>query len=253
MCFQFKMKSCVNSDSVIWVGCLAVVSAFSDVASCVATLLTSLHHFTACCNWAACSLKGNVGLRIQLADTGAKFHQLSVTDYRSNCQDHGSVSEDRKSNETLEFNVNLNSTMRPNYSWSKVYYRSRGNSVTIFKMKATRLEMELWCVELDHQEVSCFLTLTGFLLVAKEELDGDTVAAFIEHLHGLHLQLGRDFPGIRWDLICGRSTHRAYQFQAFTRRGWQPSGHRVSWSVKRFSKRNVWQMFGCTANLKTRI
>lgn len=151
MCFQFKMKSCVNSDSVIWVGCLAVVSAFSDVASCVATLLMSLHHFTACCNWAACSLKGNVGLRIQLADTGAKFHQLSVTDYRSNCQDHGSVSEDRKSNETLEFNVNLNATMRPNYSWSKVYYRSRGNSVTIFKMKAARLEMELWCVKLDHQ------------------------------------------------------------------------------------------------------
>ncbi|KAK5930282.1 hypothetical protein CgunFtcFv8_026533 [Champsocephalus gunnari] len=62
--------------------------------------------------------------------------------------------------------------------------------------------MELWCVRLDRQEFDCFPTLADFLLAAEEELDGGTVAAFKEHLQGLHFQLGRYFPeldaGFEW-------------------------------------------------------
>lgn len=58
-------------------------------------------------------------------------------------------------------------------------------------MKAARLKMELWCVRLDRQEFDCFPTLADFLLAADGELDGGTVAAFKEHLQGLHFQLGR--------------------------------------------------------------
>ncbi len=55
---------------------------------------------------------------------------------------------------------------------------------------------------LDHQEFDCFPALADFLLAADEELDGDTVAAFQEHLQGLQFQLGRYFPeldaGFEW-------------------------------------------------------
>ncbi|KAJ4924513.1 hypothetical protein JOQ06_003469 [Pogonophryne albipinna] len=82
----------------------------------------------------------------------------------------------------------------------------QGKAVTVFnvqdKIKAARLKMELWCVRLDRQEFDCFPTLADFLLAADEELDGGTVAAFKEHLQGLHFQLGRYFPeldaGFEW-------------------------------------------------------
>lgn len=91
-------------------------------------------------------------------------------------------------------------------------------------MKAARLKMELWCAGFNCQEVDCFLTLTDFLLAAEEELDGDTVAAFKEHLQGLHSQLGRCFlelaVGFEWirNPFVDKA-HRTYQFQAFTKRG----------------------------------
>ena len=54
--------------------------------------------------------------------------------------------------------------------------------------------MELWCGHLEGQEYNSFPTLADFLLTTEEQLDGDTVAAFKEHLQGFHLQLGRYFP-----------------------------------------------------------
>ena len=66
----------------------------------------------------------------------------------------------------------------------------QGKAVTVFnvqdKIKAARLKMELWCGRLDRQEYDSFPTLAGFLLTTEEQLDGDTVAAFKEHLQGLH-------------------------------------------------------------------
>ena len=73
----------------------------------------------------------------------------------------------------------------------------QGKAVTVFnvqdKIKAARLKMELWCGRLDRQEYDSFPTLAGFLLTTEEQLDGDTVAAFKEHLQGLHSHLGRYF------------------------------------------------------------
>lgn len=82
----------------------------------------------------------------------------------------------------------------------------QGKAVTVFnvqdKIKAARFKIEIWCAHLDRKEFDCFPTLAEFLLTAEEELDGDTVAAFKEHLQGLHSELGRYFPerdaGYEW-------------------------------------------------------
>lgn len=80
----------------------------------------------------------------------------------------------------------------------------QGETVTIFtvqdKIKAARIKMDLWCTRLDRLEFDNFPTLADFLLTADEVLGNDTIAAFKEHLRGLHTHLGRYFPELDVDL-----------------------------------------------------
>lgn len=79
----------------------------------------------------------------------------------------------------------------------------QGKSVTVFtvqdKVKAARMKVELWCTRLDRGEFDNFPTLADFLVTADQVLGGDTIAAFKEHLRGLHMQLGRYFPELDMD------------------------------------------------------
>lgn len=121
--------------------------------------------------------------------------------------------------------------------------------------KTARLKMELWCAGLDRPEFDCFPTHADFLLTAEDELDSDTVAAFKEHLQGLHSQLGKYFPELDADLEWIRSpfgdkTHLEHVCCKLPpRHVWQPCGHHQMGHWRRLSKKRVWQTFRSTSNL----